>query len=105
MRRKFGTQTAEKRVEPERRGFDFDQHALRGIRHPACQVQFVGKAVDEGTKTNALHGSLHGDAPPLHVHLARRRDNFDKLKIVRFVHLVNVTVAGANEHMPRDRRW
>ena len=39
------------------RAFDLDEDALRGIRDPAVQVQFLRQPVNERPKADALHGS------------------------------------------------
>lgn len=46
------------------RPFYFDEHSLWSIIDPASQMQFVGKAIDERTKSDPLYGSAHSDLEP-----------------------------------------
>ncbi len=64
-RRTLVLQAHEECPQQCRCAFDFDEHALRRVGHPAGQAQLRGKAVHKGAKADALHGAADGDFKPV----------------------------------------
>jgi hypothetical protein len=63
--RLVGFDPEEKLFQIMARAFNFDNHALRGIVDPAIEREFRGKAMDEGTETDALNGAANRKAQAL----------------------------------------
>ena len=67
-RRLFAVEPEQKFVEFCAVALDLDADALRGIQHPATQLQLAGEAVNAGAKSNALHRALDHDSGALALH-------------------------------------
>ena len=52
---------------PDRRLFalNLDHDAFRTVRHPAGEIERLGKVVDEGAKADALHATFDREMPTL----------------------------------------
>jgi hypothetical protein len=63
--RSFGAETGEEVVERGGGAFDFDGDAVRVVADEAGEQFFLGEAVDEGAKTDALHDAADADGAAL----------------------------------------
>ncbi len=54
-RRSFGLQSPDKMLEPCGVAFQFDEHTLSGVQHPAVQVELGRQTVHKRAKSHALH--------------------------------------------------
>jgi len=59
-RRQIGAEPDDELVQPRRLAFDFDDHPLRRVVHPAVQPEFRRQPIDKRPKTDALHRAAHG---------------------------------------------